>query len=552
MRNMNRKKMVKLMLVAGLLTGMNFQAAAQKRDTTRTQSIDITSSYKPVLRNAVKINFSGTQLASDTTVIISPYSIPSQNLYYAYQPVSLRPLALEQDTSLDLGLRRYIKVGFGSYTTPYVKAAVGFGDGKTSLVTITGDYIGSKGDIENQDYSQMHLKGAGSYFGEKNEIYGSLGYGKEQYYLYGYDHIASTYTKDQISQQFQSIDAHAGLRNKVPTAAGINYNPDVTVNFFTNLDKASESTVAFSLPLTKKFGDAITFGLEGRGSFTNFSSQGFIPNNYKLTNNLVQLAPSLQYDIPRLRLHAGLTPTWDNGTFGWVPDIYGEAQLQDKVFLLQAGWVGNYTPNTYHHLTDINPYLPVITEMYNTKQTEFYGGLKASIAKHFNFSAKASYISYKDLPFFINNPIDEKSFVISRESSVNNFRIHGNMSYISGEKFNITGGLTLNGYTGMQDNAKAWHTIPMEFTGALRWKPLEKLLLKGDLLLLNGGNYRSSTGSALALTGATDLSLGAEYQVNKQFSAWVSANNMLNDRYERWHNYPVYGLNLLGGIIIRF
>src|SRR5690606_34435842 len=90
-----------LLLISG-------QANAQ-RDTGRTQSIDITSSYKPVLRNAVKINFSGSQLQADTTRPRLTYQVPSQNLFYAYQPIPLRPLALEQDTTLYLGDRRYIK-----------------------------------------------------------------------------------------------------------------------------------------------------------------------------------------------------------------------------------------------------------------------------------------------------------------------------------------------------------------------------------------------------------------------------------------------------------
>ena len=68
-------------------------AMAQK-DTTK-QSINITSSYKPILRNAVKINFSGSQLLADTSTTVKPYMIPAQNLFYAYQPIALKPLALQ-------------------------------------------------------------------------------------------------------------------------------------------------------------------------------------------------------------------------------------------------------------------------------------------------------------------------------------------------------------------------------------------------------------------------------------------------------------------------
>jgi hypothetical protein len=29
-------------------------------------------------------------------------------------------------------------------------------------------------------------------------------------------------------------------------------------------------------------------------------------------------------------------------------------------------------------------------------------------------------------------------------------------------------------------------------------------------------------------------------------------NNIFNNKYERWHQYPVYGFNILGGIVFRF
>ena len=118
----------KYILMAALLL-LNTAVFAQ-RDTTKKPAIDITSSYKPVLRNAVKINFSGSQLNADTSRPKLLYNIPSQNLFYAYRPISLKPLALTQDTNLYLGGRRYLKAGFGSFTTPYVAAGLSFGDGK--------------------------------------------------------------------------------------------------------------------------------------------------------------------------------------------------------------------------------------------------------------------------------------------------------------------------------------------------------------------------------------------------------------------------------------
>src|SRR2546425_7060418 len=103
----NRKNIQYSLLFFGFCF-LRFNSFAQ-RDTTKKQTIDITSSYKPVLRNAVKINFSASNLNADTSKPAIQYSIPAQNLFYTYRPVSLKPLALEHDSALELGSRNYLK-----------------------------------------------------------------------------------------------------------------------------------------------------------------------------------------------------------------------------------------------------------------------------------------------------------------------------------------------------------------------------------------------------------------------------------------------------------
>jgi len=542
-------KILSIIIIAALV-GLN--ASAQK-DTTK-QAIDITSSFKPVLRNAVKINFYGSQLQADSSRPLLNYTIPSQNLFYAYQPITLRPLALAQDTNLYLGGRNFVKAGFGSYSTPYLAAGFSFGDGRKSLVNIYGDYIGSKGkDIEFQDYSILNVKATGSVFTAKNEVYAAASLSRRSYNLYGYDHTAFSYSKDDVRQQLQDIGISAGIRNIVGNDLNIKYNPSVQANFFSNKDQLNETTITLNAPVEKKIGDELTILASFKGEFANYSTQNFNPDNIKLTNNLIQVSPAVEYKTKLVKLHGGITPVWNNGDFEWLPDIYAEAQLQEKVFMVQAGWVGRYTQNSYRNLSALNPYILPITEYNNTKEVEYYGGVKASIGKHFNFNAKAGLIRYTDLPLFINDTAnDEKGFVVSNERNINNFRVHGDLSYINQDKFTVTAGLTFNGYTGMKDNDKAWHTIPMEFTSSLRWWAFERFLLKTDFYFFNGGKYLTKSSGSRALNGGTDLSAGAEYKINKQFSAWMNINNILNDKYERWHNYQVYGLNVTGGILIHF
>jgi outer membrane receptor protein involved in Fe transport len=104
----------------------------------------------------------------------------------------------------------------------------------------------------------------------------------------------------------------------------------------------------------------------------------------------------------------------------------------------------------------------------------------------------------------------------------------------------------------MKDNDKAWGTIPLEITASMRWWAFKQVMLKSDFRTFSGGPYLLKDNINGTLSGAVDLSAGLEFAINKKFSAWVDVNNIFNNKYERWHNYQVYGLNILGGVIVKF
>ena len=540
-----------LLLIANCL--LPIAASAQKDTLKKTSTIDINSAYKPVLRNAVKINFSATHLNADTTAPVLTYNIPPQNLFYSYQPIPLNPLALQQDTNLYLGLRNYVKVGYGNLATPYVSAGFSFGDGKKFLANVYASYISSKGKLVYQDYSKLNLKAAGSIFLTANEVYAGVDVKLDENFLYGYDTAIYKYSKKDVRQQFQDVSAKIGIRNTKTGEFGINYNPNLQVSNFINVNKLNETSFILTAPVEKQFGEIFTFKVEAKADITAYTTKNLLPANVKINNNVFQVAPSLVFSTPRFSINGGVVPTWDNGKFIWLPNVFAEAFIKENVFAFQAGWVGRYTKNTYRNLSAINPYLKPITAQLNTKETEYYGGIKATLGKHFNFNAKAGYVTYTNLPFFINDTAtDNKGFVISNETRVSNFKIHGDISYISKEKFTVSAGLTFNGYTGMKNNAKAWHTIPMEFTSSLRWWAFKQVLLKGDFYAFGKQHYLAKGNVSKVMDPGSDFSAGIEFKINKTFSAWMDVNNIFNTKYQRWHNYEVYGMNLMGGLRVNF
>src|SRR5664279_352935 len=294
-----------------VLVCLSITSIYAQRDSSRRQTIEITSSYKPVLRNTVKINLYASPITGDTSRPRLAYTIPAQNLFFAYQPVSLKPLALDADTALQLGERNQLKVGIGSFKTPYVAGAFSFGDGKKNLLNVYGNYISSRGKIDNQDFSEINVKAAGSIFTEKNEIYATAAFAQHEYYQYGYDHTLDSFKKADIRRSYQDLSAGIGFRNTALNNLNFIYNPHLELHTFSRENKASETTLILNLPAEKKFSESVSLKVNATGDFNKYQLKN---SSSHLTNNLFQLAPEFVYYSDRFTFHGGASPTWNNNT----------------------------------------------------------------------------------------------------------------------------------------------------------------------------------------------------------------------------------------------
>ena len=73
----------KSFLVIGILA---FSVAVQAQDTIRKRSVEVTSQFKPVLKDAAKINLNASPPTADTTRPRLQYQIPNQNLHLLCVP----------------------------------------------------------------------------------------------------------------------------------------------------------------------------------------------------------------------------------------------------------------------------------------------------------------------------------------------------------------------------------------------------------------------------------------------------------------------------------
>jgi outer membrane receptor for ferrienterochelin and colicin len=131
-------------------------------------------------------------------------------------------------------------------------------------------------------------------------------------------------------------------------------------------------------------------------------------------------------------------------------------------------------------------------------------------------------------------------------------QLHGEVEYTMGEQFSASASLNFNQFTKLQKEKKAWGMIPLELNAGLRWQLLKDLWLHADLWAWDGAQYRGKTGDSFKGDGGFDLNTGAEFRITKNFNLWIQLNNILNNRYERWHQYESFGFNVLGGVTYSF
>jgi hypothetical protein len=543
-----------------LLFQLTPEEGVAQQDTTRRQTIEITSAYRPVVRRSAKINLTASQLKADTGKNLRPYEIPAQGLYYSYRAVILKPLALDKESGPETGDRNFVKAGFGSYNTPLLRAGIGIGDARDYLFNFYADHMSSKGDLENQQQSLSGLKAAGSYFRGDHEFYGSLDWRNDNYRLYGYDRSKASFGRDEVLHAYRDLKLTGGLRNQTANDLDITYNPEFSITRLAVKDKVRENSFLLNLPLQRIMSEKLLLRVAAGLDISNFAAiEPHVDSAYDIKNNIFSFKPSAEYNSDIFRINFGLQPTWDNGAFVLLPDVKIEAKLLDK-FRLLAGWRGGIVKNSFRNLSAINPFMdslpiPAKLENLNTREVEFFAGIKGEIGKHFSFTGKAGWISYRNIALFVNDQRPDsigKGFSIEQEDDANNFRVEGQLSYIVQDRFTANASLILNAYSGFKD--KAWHTLPLELSASARWKPWKKLNVKSDLYMFNAGSYKSkeNSGSARNLKGGVDLTIGAQYNFNSTFSAWLDVNNLFNSKYERWHAFPVLGTGLLAGMLVRF
>lgn len=514
------------------------------KDTLKPSVVTITSSYKPTLRSAAKINFTASPTVIDTNRFTLNYSIPAQNLFFSYQPVPIKPLALVNDSVLLWINNNYVKLGYGNFSTPYFDAAFSFGHPNKTLFNVQANYVQSKADIPFVEFTKANVNAQAQVNGITNESILGIHYNLSHQFRYGIS--GGIFTPDLLSNNFNTIGVFGSLKSKLANEKGITYNPTLKASLFFDNKRGSEINAFINAPIQKQLNDNLAIQLGVMADIASFSNT----TSKTLSTTIIGVQPGVSFTNSNFNIKAGLYPSWSNGNFGLLPNIHAETNLLSDKFKFFAGWLASYSKNSYQNLASINPFIVQPSLLENTKLNEQFVGFKGSLDKHISFKAQIGLQNFTNMALFINDSTNFKSqdFLVVYEPSLSALNIKGEINYTVQDKLSVAASIKITQFTQQEKYAQAFGFVPLEITGMARYKLFKDLQLKADVFFFGGSPFRTKTLQAERLGAAFDVNVGGEFAVLNKLNVWLQVNNLLNSKYQRWNQYDVLGLNLVGGV----
>ncbi|MDP3393827.1 hypothetical protein [Sediminibacterium sp.] len=520
-------------------------------DTGSTRTVIITSAFKPSLQNAAKINFTAATAVADSSRLPLTYKVPSSNLFFSYQPIPLKPLALPTDSPAVWKNTHRVKAGAGNLSSFFGEGRFSFGDGKKMITQIQTSFVRSKGKLYAQQYSKFDLDVLSVINTTNNlEWTSHAQFNSTTRYRYGFMPNTLVYPKDELQLVYNGLSLEVGVKNKQRTQSGIDFHPIIQFNRFTNTNNAGENNIIIKAPIEKFFGKMLGINITANADMAKYSSPSTISS--AINNNLYSIDPSILLKTPNVKLNLGIKPTWNNGVFNLLPNFTLNSRLPNSNFSVEAGFKGSFYKNSFRSLAQYNPWIALPNQLRNTRSIEQYIGLNGSTNNHFSFNAQVALMQMKDQPIFFNQLGDGKAFDIVY-TNMNALKLSGEINYTFQEKLSLLASASYSNFSKLDAATDAFGLIPLETTAGLIWKPIGDLQVKADLFYRSGSLYRDSFSfTARRLSPAMDMNLGFEFGIMPKLNLWLQMNNLFNNTYQRWNQYPVFGFNVMGGVVYSF
>ena len=311
--------------------------------------------------------------------------------------------------------------------------------------------------------------------------------------------------------------------------------------------------------LETTFGEGIT-ATSTKGTY-NYLNVGINPS-YVLTNDALTLNLGLAAFV-------SMNNSSGKNKVFLYPDFAVSYVLLETYVTAFGGIKGGLQQNTYRDASLANPFVsPNLILAPTDQQYRLFGGLKGRFTKTIGYDVSGSFSQLVNQPLYVKNP---QRFTISALNR--NFDFANSFSYVYDNmtKVSFSGGLTLDlnksinvGLRGSyylydtKNELTAWNLPQWEATATFNYKITPKWVLDSQTFV-SGERITKRQGGSFFLGKTTtvlpmfaDVNLKLQYHHNDQLSFFVKGNNLTGQAYQKWLDYPVLGLQVLGGVTYKF
>ncbi len=102
-------------------------------------------------------------------------------------------------------------------------------------------------------------------------------------------------------------------------------------------------------------------------------------------------------------------------------------------------------------------------------------------------------------------------------------------------------------YTNIKSRAQCLGAVAGGIQGQSEMGGVQGVLGQAGSVTFQGAPYRAPDGAAFTGPNGFDMNAGVEFRILKQLNLWFQMNNIFNDKYERWHQYPGLWVQCGGG-----
>lgn len=560
MKSGKNTNLIFLVLLFSALMGNTITLFAQ------TEEIKVIAPYEPTISDAFKINFNPKIIDSIVEVPDLIYIITPRRLNTSFQVEQINAAKMVGEPLTKL-YKSYLKLGFGTYTTPLGEFSINNLRSKNHSLGFRFKHLSSTGKMDTVGDNSFNCNEANIYgkqFVDDYILFGDLNYKRKMVHYYGFNpaKYSDTVSEKNIRQVYSLIGFNAGYASNIVDSSKLNHTVQLSYYNLTDYFKTKESkfTIKGNLEKESKFLKLANSQMLEVGINADIYSN----KNKSDSSNVsaIEIFPKISTYYNEFRITLGLKPTFQLDTVSYLhfyPEVDVEAFLVKNIVVAYIGLTGGLERNSFKSMTDENPFVisDLPTGFTNTKY-KLYGGLKGAISSFatYNFNVNSSVI--ENMPFFVN---DTTSFLKNRFTVVYDdvqlINFNAQIATQIREKLKVIFRADFYQYT-MDKELKPWQKPNTKITLGLNYNIKNKLIFRADIFAYNtmfAKTYSKDTNPIVIpqkLYGFVDFNFGFEYRYTKILSAFLTFNNIEGERYFRWNNYPSQRFSFMGGITYAF